>query len=133
MAHRKLALALLGAALLFGCGGGPFFMFPGGSLSGEVAAPPEDWSSVESAFMDLEVRPGDPYSVTINYFVREGALYIDPAPDRTWGQYLEVSDQVRVRFDDGLVYELRAVKVSEPGTAYLDLDADRVVYRLEAR
>jgi hypothetical protein len=109
--------------------------FPGGRLSGEVVSPPPaDWSFVDSAFMDLEMRPDDPYSVTINYFVRDGALYIDPAPDRKWLGYLREDDRVRVRFGfDSRVYPLRAVLVSEPGTAFDDLDPERYVYRLEGR
>jgi hypothetical protein len=41
--------------------GGPFFLIPGGELSGEVVeAPVRDWSFVEDRFVDLETRPGDP-------------------------------------------------------------------------
>ena len=32
----------------------------------------EDWSFVDDTFVDLEVRPSDPYSVELNYFVRDG-------------------------------------------------------------
>lgn len=110
-------------------------MFPGGALSGEVVTEtPADWSFVDSAFMDLEVRPDEPYSVTINYFVVDGRLYIDPAPDRKWLGYLREDDRVRVRFGfDDRVHPLRAVLVSEPGEAFGDFDPDRYVYRLEGR
>ena len=50
---------------------------------------------VDEAFVDLEVRPDDPYSVTLNYIVKDGKLYIDPAEDRTWYQYLKEDDRVR--------------------------------------
>jgi hypothetical protein len=124
------ALALAAAA---GCGG-PFMMFPGGSLSGEVASPPADWTLVDSAFMDLELRPEDPYSVTVNYFVKEGKLYVDPDPERTWAKYLAEDDRVRVRFGfDDRVYPLRAVKVSDAGEPFMDFDPTRSVYRLDPR
>jgi hypothetical protein len=84
--------------------------------------------------MDLELRPDDPYSVTVNYFVKEGKLYIDPDPERTWAQYLAADDRVSVRFGfDDRVYRLRAVKVSEPGDPYMDFDPARAVYRLDPR
>jgi hypothetical protein len=115
--------------------GGPFGVFPGGRLGGDVVSePPDDWSFVDSSFMDLELRPDDPYSVTINYFVKDGKLYIDPAADRQWYQYLKEDDRVRVRFGfEDRVYPLRAVLVSEPGNAFEDFDPKRYIYRLEAR
>ena len=114
-----------------GCGG-PFLIIPGGALSGEVVTQPvEDWSFVDSAFVDLETRPDEPYSVELNYFVKDGELFIDPAEGREWFVYLRENPLVRVRFD-GKVYPLRAVLVGEPGE--LDgFDADRFVYRLDPR
>ena len=50
-------------------------VFPGGALSGEVVTEPvEDWSFVSDLFVDLELRPDDPYSVELNYVVRDGKL-----------------------------------------------------------
>ncbi len=125
-----VALALL---FVLGCGG-PFLVFPGGRLSGQVVTdPPDDWSFVDSTFMDLELGPDDPYSVTLNYFVRDGRLYIDPAEDREWYQHLKHDDRVRVRFGfDDRVYPLKAVLVGQPGEIE-GFDPDRYVYRLEAR
>ena len=83
--------------------------------------------------MDLELSPDDPYSVTLNYFVRDGRLYIDPAEDREWYQHLKQDDRVRVRFGfDDRVYPLKAVLVGQPGEIE-GFDPDRYVYRLEAR
>ena len=129
-----LIALLVGGVVASGCGG-PFLVFPGGSLSGEVVSEaPVDWSFVDSSFMDLEVRPDDPYSVTINYFVKDGKLYIDPAPDRQWTTYLREDSRVRVRFGlDDRVYLLKAVLVSEPGNAFEDFDPTRYIYRLEGR
>lgn len=128
---RGLALALVLALTALGCGG-PFLVFPGGALSGEVVTEPvDDWSFVEDRFVDLEVRPEDPYSVELNYFVKEGQLYIDPAEDRRWHDYLREDPRVRVRFG-GRVYPLQAVLVGEPGELE-GFDADRYVYRLDPR
>jgi hypothetical protein len=126
---RPLRLALL--LLAAGCGG-PFLVFPGGALSGEVVTDPvEDWSFVDTAFVDLEVRPGDPYSVELNYIVRDGELYIDPAEGRTWFEYLRQDRDVRVRFGDK-IYPVRAVPVGDPGELP-GFDADRYIYRLDSR
>jgi len=112
--------------------GGPMLVFPGGALSGEVVSEPvEDWSFVTDSFVDLELRPEDPYSVELNYIVRDGKLYIDPKEGRRWFDYLKEDPHVRVRFD-GKVYSLRAVLVGKPGELE-GFDADRFIYRLDSR
>lgn len=114
------------------CGGGPFLVFPGGALRGEVVTEPVgDWSFVDAAFIELEVRPEDPYSVQLNYVVRDGQLYVDPAEGRKWFEYLRADPRVRVRFD-GKVYPLEAVLVGRPGELE-GFDADRFIYRLDPR
>lgn len=126
-----LGLALLIAPGLAGCGG-PLFVIPGGALSGEVVEDPvEDWSFVTDAFVDLETRPTDPYSIELNYFVRDGELFIDPGEGRRWLGYLREDPRVRVRFD-GKVYPLVAVLAGRPGELE-GFDADRFVYRLDPR
>lgn len=133
MRSKRWALvgALLAAVAISGCGG-PFFVIPGGELSGEVVTEPvDDWSFVDSAFVDLETRPEDPYSVELNYFVVDGKLYIDPAEGREWFDHLRGNPLVRVRFA-GKIYPLRAVLVGEPGEVE-GFDADRFVYRLDPR
>ncbi len=123
--------ALLLVPLLAGCGG-PFLVFPGGELSGEVVTEPvDDWSFVDDTFLDLEVRPSDPYSVELNYVVRDGKLYIDPAEGRRWLDYIREDPRVRARFG-GKVYPLTAVLVGEPGELE-GFDPDRFIYRLDAR
>lgn len=115
--------------LATGCGG-PFLVFPGGELRGEtVAEPVDDWSFVDSWFVDLETRPGDPYSVELNYIVKDGQLYIDPAEGRAWLEHIREDPRVRVRFG-GKIYPLKAVLVGKPG----ELDGfpeDRFIYRLD--
>lgn len=122
---------LLAGLLLVGCGG-PFFMIPGGELSGQVVAEPvSDWSFVDESFVELETRPGDPYSVQLNYIVRDGQLYIDPNEGKTWLEHLRADPNVRVRFGDK-VYPLVATLVGRPGELE-GFDPDRFIYRLDPR
>ena len=124
-------LAAASALILAACGG-PFLAFPGGALKGEVVEEPvTDWSFVDARFLDLETRPDDPYSVELNYVVRDGELFIDPAEGRQWLEYIRADPRVRARFGDK-IYPLQAVLVGRPG----ELDgfpADRFIYRLESR
>ena len=123
---------LLATALALSACGGPFLVFPGGELAGQVATEQiTDWSFVSDSFVDLETRPNDPYSVELNYTVRDGKLYIDPAEGRNWLEHIRADPRVRVRFGD-TIYPLRAVLVGRPGE--LDgFDTDRFIYRLDPR
>jgi hypothetical protein len=125
-----LSISLL-ALLLAGCGG-PFLVFPGGALSGVVMTEPvDDWSFVDATFLVLETRPADPYSVELNYVVKDGKLYIDPAEGRTWFDHLRENPDLRVRFGDE-IYPVKAVLVGEPGQLE-GFDPDRYIYRLDSR
>jgi hypothetical protein len=117
---------------LLACGG-PMLVFPGGALSGEVVTEPiEDWSFVsDEQFVDLETTPDDPYSVQLNYFLRDGKLYIDPAEGRTWFEYLKEDLNVRIRFGDK-IYPVTAVLSGRPGELE-EFDSDRFIYRLDSR
>jgi hypothetical protein len=128
---RAVAVLVFLSALL-ACGG-PMLVFPGGALSGEVVTEPiEDWSFVsEEPFLDLETTPDDPYSVQINYILRDGKLYIDPAEDRTWFEHLKEDLNVRIRFGDK-IYPVTAVLVGRPGELE-GFDPNRFVYRLDSR
>jgi len=131
-ASHRAGGAVLALLLLAACSGGPFLVFPGGELSGEVVREPvEDWSFVTDAFIDLETRPDEPYSVQLNYIVREGRLYIDPAEGRSWLDYIREDPRVRVRFDDR-IYPCTALLVGKPGELP-GFDADRYVYQLHSR
>jgi hypothetical protein len=130
---RKLCAAaiMIAVSLCLACGG-PMLMFPGGELSGEVVQEPvEDWSFVTESFVDLETTPYDPYSVQLNYIVRDGKLYLDPAEGRAWFDYLKEDPNVRVRFGDK-IYPVTAVLVGRPGELE-GFDPDRFVYRLDSR
>ncbi len=112
--------------------GGPFLIFPGGELSGEVVTDPiEDRSYLSDRFIDLETRPDDPYSVELNYVVRDGGLYVDPAEGRRWLEHIRADSRVRARFS-GKIYPLQAVLVGRPGELE-GFDQDRFIYRLDPR
>jgi hypothetical protein len=130
--HRPVPFLLVATISgLLACGG-PMLVFPGGALSGEhVSAPVDDWSFADDPFIDVETRPSNPYSVELNYIVRDGQLYIDPAEGRKWLTYIREDPRLRVRFDDR-VYPVTAVLVGGPGEVE-GFDEDRFVYRLESR
>ncbi len=127
----RIASTVAVVAAILGCGG-PVLVFPGRELSGEVVTEPvDDWSFVTSVFIDLETRPDDPYSVELNYFVKDGKLYIDPAEGRRWLDYIRDDPRVRARFGNK-IYPLQAVLVEDP-VELEGFDPDRFVYRLDPR
>ena len=128
---RPIPGLLVATLFVFACGG-PMLVFPGGALRGDlVTEPVADWSFVDDTFVDLETRPSDPYSVELNYVVKDGQLYIDPAEGKRWLEHIRADPRVKVRFG-GKVYPLRAVLVGKPGELP-GFDADRFVYRLDPR
>ncbi len=129
--ERAALVLFVVAAMTVACGG-PFLVIPGGELSGEVVTEPVgDWSFVDDHFVDLETRPGAPYSVELNYVVKDGQLYIDPAEGRRWFDYIREDPRVRARFG-GNIYPLEAVLVGRPGELP-GFDEDRFIYRLDHR
>lgn len=125
-------ILLAGLALLLGGCGGPLAILPGGALAGDfVVEPVDDWSFASDDYLALETRPEDPYSVNLNYIVRDGALYVDPAEGRAWLEHLRADPRVRVRLG-GKVYPLEAVLVGEPGELE-GFESDRYIYRLDPR
>lgn len=144
---RTLACALT-LTLLTACSE-PFIVFSGGELSGQVEAPPEDWSALKSEeTFQLEARPDDPYSVNIWAVGIGHDVYIGTGPDGTrWSEYLSEDPRVRLRVGNTL-YPLLARPVTEAAErrrvaeAYvdkydLDHDAnwveDALVFRLDRR
>jgi hypothetical protein len=128
----KCGLPLVFGLVLASACGGPFFIIPGGELSGEVVDEPiSDWGFVDDSFVDLETDPADPYSVQLNYVVRDGKLYLDPMEGKKWLEEIRASPLVRVRFS-GRIYPLEAVLVGKPGELE-GFDADRFIYRLDPR
>lgn len=111
---RSRLLSLI--VLLAGCSG-PLGPVAGGSLAGKpMAGPPADWNFARaSEYVDVEVRPSDPYSVKIHYYVVDGALYIE-AGENLWSRWrpmLRADPRARVRFGDE-VYAVLAVEVTDP-------------------
>lgn len=121
-----------GLGLLLGGCGGPFLVFPGGELSGTVSDERiEDWSFVDATFLHLETNADAPYSVELNYVLKDGKLYIDPEEGRTWFSHLRKNLDVRIRIGE-VIYPVRAILVGEPGELQ-GFDADRYIYRLDSR
>ena len=115
-AQKNMGLILV-SALLWSCAGGPQGPIAGGRLDG-VAAPGgiTDWGFAKSSqYVDLEVRESAPYSVTIHYYVVDGALYVE-AGDNYWSRWrplLWEDPMARVRFGEKL-YAVKAVEVRDP-------------------
>ncbi len=117
--------------LLTGCGVGPF---PGGGLSG----PELPLSAVDAAALEevsvivLETRPQAPYSVHVQLFSIAGGLYVDPAPERRWLQFMREDPRVRIQFaDDATIYRARAVPEEDPAVLSR-FDEGLVIVRLDS-
>jgi hypothetical protein len=104
-------LALVLVALAAGCGG-PFLVLPGGKLEGTMAAAPDDWSFIhEVNTVQLETRPGDPYSVNIWAVGLGSRVYVHAGANRsTWVEHMAADPSVRLQVED-LIYELEATRV----------------------
>ena len=104
-------LALCSLLLLVGCGQ-PFLLLPGGTLEGDMAPAPNDWSLTdEVSIVQLETRPEDPYSVNIWAVRMDAGLYLHAGANRaTWVEHMEADPNVRLRIEDK-IYELRASRV----------------------
>jgi len=112
--RARSAAALAFAALMIGACSGPCGLLPGGALSGETRPVPDDWSFAgDAGTMQLESRPGDPYSVNIAYTFIDGVPYINAGDTETaWVNNIAADPLVRARID-GVLYELRAVRVTD--------------------
>jgi len=96
---------------------GPILMIPGGELGGTVTAAPDDWSFTdEVGTVQLETRPGDPYSVNIWCTSINGQLMIGTDRSTAWAGYIAADPRVRLRVD-GAIYELVATPTVDPRDA----------------
>lgn len=68
--------------------------------------------------MEIEVRPDDPYSVKVHYYVVDGRLYVEGGDNgySRWRPMLWADPNVRIRFGDR-VYPAVAVEVTDPAEA----------------
>lgn len=125
-------LALATCLMLAGCSG-PTLMFAGGALAGTETEFNEASIPTEPVVIQLETRPSDPYSVHVGAVPINQALYVDPAEERTWYQYITADENVRVKLpDDEAVYSARAVRETD-AEVLAQFEPDRIVLRLEAR
>lgn len=108
--RRSAAVALFATA---GCSE-PFGFIPGGELEGEVEPAPADWTDLEERHnVQLEIRPGSPYSINMWAVGIGPDVYVATREDGTrWTEYLEATPDVRVRVD-AAIYELVAVRVHD--------------------
>ena len=116
---RKLQpLSILFCLGLASCG-----PIPGGSLGGQLAEIPAEWSSViddGKAFCEIESRPSDPHSIQLECFLHEGSLYAQSHrwalaswwPVESWAAIWIDHPAVRVRIGQS-IFELQANQVTE--------------------
>jgi hypothetical protein len=92
----------------------PISMLPGGTLSGEVQPPPDEWSvAVDAEVIQLETRLADPYSINIWGTGLGPDLYVATGGDgTTWTEFIAQDPRVRVRIG-AVIYELTAVRVDD--------------------
>lgn len=112
MLTQRMFVSFTLVVLLAGCGGEPLWMIPGGKLAGEVSEPPPQWNVPD--VIQVETRPGDPYSINIWAVGIGSDLYIATSGDGTnWSGYLSDEPNVHVRVGDKL-HALTAVTVTDP-------------------
>ncbi|MEQ8861484.1 MAG: hypothetical protein RIC56_22800 [Pseudomonadales bacterium] len=106
-------VSLITAVLLCGCS--DVIPFSGGVLTGTPAAAPADWTeAARPDVVQLETRPGDPYSVKLWVIGLGPALYVHAGANRaTWVEHIDDNPDVRLLIGDAL-YELRAIRVNDP-------------------
>ena len=117
-----LATLVLGVFLLDSFGGylldGPLGPIPGGRMSDPVvdANTPLDWSGLEEEIA-IEVRPEQPWSLTVWRAVIDGNLYIPSGngAERRWTQVAIADPRVRVR-SQGRIQEGCLVRIEDPAT-----------------
>ena len=112
-AYRWSMRLFVAIAFLFlaGCDK-PFGFIPGRALDGSEMPPPHDWSEINKiATVQLEFRPGKPYSINIWAVAIDRDMYVATGEDGTrWTEYLQETPLVRVRVNES-IYPLNAVRI----------------------
>lgn len=94
---------------------GPLGPIPGGELSGSVDPNRNpDWSNLEKV-IELEIRPSQPWSLSVWNVVIDGELYVPSAAGarRRWTAVALADPLVRIR-TNGRIYERRIERVMDP-------------------
>lgn len=110
---RMNRVSLIAALLLCGCS--DMIPFSGGRLEGTLSPAPADWTlAAQPDVVQLETRPGDPYSVKLWVIGLGPAVYVHAGANRaTWVEHIDANPDVRLLIGDAL-YELRAIRVNDP-------------------
>jgi hypothetical protein len=111
--HR---FAFVAAALIVTAACEPLGPLPGGELQGEVTPPPRTWTEADAAeTVQLETRPGDPYSINIwgvgigpDYYIASGS-----GGDASWVEHITADPHVRLRIGRD-IHRLVATRVTDP-------------------
>ena len=117
--------------LLVACG--PLVMIPGGALSGSVQPLPSDWSFTDAVkTVQLETRPGDPYSVNVWGVAARDAFYVASGrgAEAAWARHIAADPRVRLRVGEDL-YELEAVRTDDAAELDAFLAAAKAKYDFE--
>jgi hypothetical protein len=94
---------------------GPLGPIPGGAFVGPVNPDPRpDWSDLEEV-IELEIRPAQPWSLSVWNVVIDGELYVPSASGarRRWTAVAVEEPLVRLR-TRGQIYERRIERVTDP-------------------
>ncbi|MFT6438194.1 MAG: hypothetical protein ACJAVI_006280 [Candidatus Azotimanducaceae bacterium] len=126
-------LLILSACCLLAACNGPLSIIPGGALQGEETPLVLSSLPVDGGLIALETRPDDPYSVHVGFVVINNNMYIDPAQERVWYEYMQSDPRIRIRFDGSeLIHP--AIAIAETDAAIIDqFEEDRRVLRIEPR
>jgi len=104
------------AFLLAGCRG-PTGLLPGGALEGlgVASSTPSDWAFAgEAGAIKLETNPNTPYSVNLAFTVIDHRIFINAGGTETqWAMNIATDPHIRLLLD-GLLYDLRAERVTDP-------------------
>ncbi|MFT6015372.1 MAG: hypothetical protein ACI809_001129 [Candidatus Azotimanducaceae bacterium] len=129
----KTKLLILSVCCLLAACDGPLSIIPGGALRGEEIPLILSSVPVDGGVIVLETKPDNPYSVHVGFVVIDKNMYIDPAEERTWYEYILADPRVRVRFE-GSEQIHPAMAVAETDVSILDqFETDRHVLRIEPR
>ena len=114
MSRIRTLLALSATLLFTSACSGPFLLFSGGELEGDVAPAPADWSFTDDiSTIQIETNPAEPYSVNIWVLELEGALYLHAGANRaTWVEHLEADPRLRIKVEDE-IYEMTSSRVTD--------------------